>query len=85
MLNIGCECAQGYGIARPMESKNLSTWSNAWAQKAAAQLIKISNIDKPPLHYFLGADVYQATLNKISTLQSAPEEGKADMLLIGFK
>ena len=26
LLNLGCELAQGYGIARPMEAKSVTAW-----------------------------------------------------------
>jgi hypothetical protein len=30
LLQLGCELAQGYGIARPMPAHDLSGWSTAW-------------------------------------------------------
>lgn len=53
-------------------------------EKAAALLLKISELESPPLHYFLGKDVYQAANAKIETLKSALEAGKSDSLSIGF-
>jgi EAL domain-containing protein (putative c-di-GMP-specific phosphodiesterase class I) len=31
LLQLGCELAQGYGIARPMPGDTLPTWAAAWA------------------------------------------------------
>ncbi|KAA5927806.1 SDR family NAD(P)-dependent oxidoreductase [Pantoea sp. Bo_2] len=53
-------------------------------QKAAAKLIKISQLENPPLHYFLGEDVYDAARKKIQTLSDALETWKDDSLSIGF-
>lgn len=53
-------------------------------EKAAALLIKISHSDTPPLHYFMGEDVWQAAQQKIETLREALEAEKADALSIGF-
>jgi EAL domain-containing protein (putative c-di-GMP-specific phosphodiesterase class I) len=30
LLQLGCELAQGYGIARPMPADQLPTWSTTW-------------------------------------------------------
>jgi EAL domain-containing protein (putative c-di-GMP-specific phosphodiesterase class I) len=30
LLRLGCDLAQGYGIARPMPAKDLPAWSQAW-------------------------------------------------------
>ena len=35
LLDIGCERAQGYGIARPMPAKDLPAWVMAWHAHAA--------------------------------------------------
>jgi EAL domain-containing protein (putative c-di-GMP-specific phosphodiesterase class I) len=32
LLSLGCELAQGYGIARPMPGGDIPDWANAWAQ-----------------------------------------------------
>lgn len=53
-------------------------------EKAAALLIKISKLDTPPLHYFIGEDVYKAANKKIDTLQSELENWKRDTLSISF-
>jgi EAL domain-containing protein (putative c-di-GMP-specific phosphodiesterase class I) len=34
LLALGCELAQGYGIARPMPGADIPDWVRAWAQKA---------------------------------------------------
>ena len=30
LLQLGCDCAQGYGIAKPMPAKELEAWAAAW-------------------------------------------------------
>jgi diguanylate cyclase (GGDEF)-like protein/PAS domain S-box-containing protein len=30
LLQLGCDCAQGYGIARPMPARDLRAWATAW-------------------------------------------------------
>jgi NAD(P)-dependent dehydrogenase (short-subunit alcohol dehydrogenase family) len=52
--------------------------------KAAALLIKLGRMNNPPLHFFMGKDVYDAALAKIDALQNALETGKDDTLSIGF-
>ena len=34
LLSMGCELAQGYGIARPMPASELPQWATAWNQRA---------------------------------------------------
>ncbi|TRO38274.1 SDR family oxidoreductase [Pseudomonas putida] len=53
-------------------------------EKAAALLIKISNETNPPLHYFIGEDVYKAALSKIKTITESLEARKTDTLSISF-
>ena len=35
LLQLGCELAQGYGIARPMPAQNMPTWVAAWRTNSA--------------------------------------------------
>jgi EAL domain-containing protein (putative c-di-GMP-specific phosphodiesterase class I) len=35
LLALGCELAQGYGIARPMPASEIPTWVRNWAQQTA--------------------------------------------------
>jgi len=35
LLQMGCELAQGYGIARPMPADQLPTWIATWQPDAA--------------------------------------------------
>ncbi|QJC56165.1 putative signaling protein [Polaromonas vacuolata] len=34
LLSIGCDLAQGYGIARPMPAEAMQTWVKSWQEKA---------------------------------------------------
>lgn len=52
--------------------------------KAATLLIKIANEAEPPLHFFIGEDVYQATHAKLDAVRHDLEHWKADALSIGF-
>ncbi|MEQ8692900.1 MAG: hypothetical protein RIC89_18960 [Pseudomonadales bacterium] len=56
LLDLGRECAQGYGIAPPMSAEQLVPWLNSWAAPAP-WLIATSS--KQPLTACLsrGADV----------------------------
>ncbi|TSA15519.1 MAG: EAL domain-containing protein, partial [Comamonadaceae bacterium] len=35
LLQLGCELAQGYGIAQPMSAQQMPAWSTAWRPDAA--------------------------------------------------
>jgi EAL domain-containing protein (putative c-di-GMP-specific phosphodiesterase class I) len=35
LLNMGCELAQGYGIARPMPAEQFPAWAATWKPDAA--------------------------------------------------
>jgi EAL domain-containing protein (putative c-di-GMP-specific phosphodiesterase class I) len=35
LLALGCELAQGYGIARPMPGSDIPDWTGTWAEKSA--------------------------------------------------
>lgn len=50
LLRLGCELAQGYGIARPMPARQLQGWLNSWQCDAAwVGLISLSRDDLPLL------------------------------------
>lgn len=50
LLRLGCEFAQGYGIARPMPAHALPDWSAAWRPDPAwANLPEVSRDDLPLL------------------------------------
>jgi EAL domain-containing protein (putative c-di-GMP-specific phosphodiesterase class I) len=35
LIELGCEYAQGYGIAKPMPAKELSAWLSSWRPPAS--------------------------------------------------
>ncbi|ABD83178.1 EAL domain-containing protein [Saccharophagus degradans] len=35
LLTLGCDLAQGYGIARPMAAEHVPEWAKDWVQDAA--------------------------------------------------
>jgi diguanylate cyclase (GGDEF)-like protein len=51
LLQLGCELAQGYGIARPMPANDMLAWSMSWKPDAAwcAQSI-VAAVDLPLLY-----------------------------------
>lgn len=38
LLDMGCECAQGYAIGRPMPARDLPNWLDHWTRSAIEQL-----------------------------------------------
>ncbi|WP_296492446.1 hypothetical protein [Rhodoferax sp.] len=34
LLQLGCDLAQGYGIARPMPGDNLPAWATSWVSES---------------------------------------------------
>ncbi|MGZ4954036.1 MAG: sensor domain-containing protein [Methylobacter sp.] len=49
LLQLGCELAQGYGIARPMPANQLLNWSTAWQPDPAWASQSLMSRDNLPL------------------------------------
>jgi diguanylate cyclase (GGDEF)-like protein/PAS domain S-box-containing protein len=49
LLRLGCECAQGYGIARPMPAGDVTAWLAAWRPDAAWSGLRALGRDELPL------------------------------------
>jgi len=48
LLQLGCDLAQGYGIARPMPADKVAAWIKHWTPDAAwVNVQKISRDDLP--------------------------------------
>jgi diguanylate cyclase (GGDEF)-like protein len=50
LLHLGCDLAQGYGIARPMPAEKIPGWIAAWKpppQLAAASRLQLERVDLP--------------------------------------
>ncbi|PWV65526.1 PAS domain S-box protein [Plasticicumulans acidivorans] len=46
LLRLGCELAQGYGIARPMPAQDLPAWAASWQPAASWEALR----ELPPVH-----------------------------------
>ncbi len=56
LLQLGCELAQGYGIARPMPAQDMPAWAAAWRPDAAWQNQTVISKEALPL-LLAGADL----------------------------
>ena len=51
LLRLGCECAQGYGIARPMPPEQLPAWMSSWKPPARWTQQRRLGLEARPLLY----------------------------------
>ena len=54
LLRMGCEVAQGYGIARPMPAKCIPAWVDTWVPPAAWACVHRVSVEDAPM-LFAGA------------------------------
>jgi hypothetical protein len=72
LLQLGCDLAQGYGIARPMPAQQLPEWANAWRPDPAwLNLEPVSREDLPLL--FAGVE-HRAWINELENYFSGAQE-----------
>ncbi len=51
LLQLGCELAQGYGIARPMPARNLPEWLQQWQPDSSWQAVAVIDQHDLPVLY----------------------------------
>lgn len=71
---------EAYYEARELEAAHLNQINGNQPndpQKAAELFITLSNLDNPPVHFFMGKDAYEVVQGKIALLQEASEKWKA--------
>ena len=76
-----------YESARAMEQAHLNDIDGNQPNdpnKAAVVLISLSELENPPVHFFMGADAYQYASMKIETIQKAMEEHRVLGTSTGF-
>ncbi|WP_107850342.1 EAL domain-containing protein [Oceanimonas marisflavi] len=72
LLRIGCELAQGYGIARPMPAADFSTWAADW--KPAAHWASLPRLDRSMLPLLYAGMEHAAWLEAIRTALYQPDQ-----------
>ena len=69
LLRMGCDLAQGYGIARPMPAEQIPAWVNSWLPAPQWAQIRRLNRDQFPLLY--SGIEHSAWINEVvATLQN---------------
>jgi diguanylate cyclase (GGDEF)-like protein/PAS domain S-box-containing protein len=68
LLQLGCELAQGYGIARPMSADHMPAWAAAWRPDAAWKNQAVISKEALPL-LFAGADLRAWVASVVGFLQ----------------
>jgi diguanylate cyclase (GGDEF)-like protein len=77
LLRLGCELAQGYGIARPMPAKDLPGWADLWqADPLWRDVAVVSRQDMPLL--FAGAE-HRAWVQALEAYLQGNGDNRAQM------
>lgn len=53
LLHMGCECAQGYAIAKPMQAAELTDWLERWQQPPEWVEVKLLDAETVPVLFTL--------------------------------
>lgn len=64
LLQLGCECAQGYGIARPMRGESVPAWVKAWRPDPA--WLNLRPVDREGLGVLLTRTEHRAWMNALT-------------------
>ncbi|SCK10548.1 EAL domain-containing protein [Vogesella sp. LIG4] len=74
LLYLGCEVAQGYGIARPMPAENFFDWVRRWQGNPQWEFAARQRWTQPDIALFRLELAYRATLSRL--LELAAGDGK---------
>jgi len=85
LLRLGCNLAQGYGIARPMMAVDLPGWIAAWRPDPAwRDLTIVSSVDLPVIFAGTAHRAWVTSLEKyLRQEQNSPPEMDADHCRLG--
>ncbi|MDO8701456.1 MAG: EAL domain-containing protein [Undibacterium sp.] len=77
LLQLGCELAQGYGIARPMPAGQLPGWAAAWRPDAA--WVNVSAVSRDDLPLLFASVEHRAWITAIAHYLEAKKEAPTQL------